>query len=161
MALNVHEFVKDPPYPPRVDTTPSRTERRVSVREAKTMMRARVGYVAERSRGLFHLAPTVSIKLYEMNDGELGRIEYEDLVHQPNSVLLDAEKGQAALLEVLGEYGFDPQASREINRLGYDNGSFRVVRVYPSQTVRGLKFERYAHVTGMEQPISVYWRVKK
>jgi len=85
---------------------------------------------------------------------------------------VDRGRGQELLFKVMGAYGFDSNTQRPRLKYNYDNrrheedvavrpdGTTREVTLYPSQTIKGLVFERArSFVTETGEVTDVRWNV--
>ena len=107
------------------------------------------------------------VNLFHMS----GEEEYS-LIGDRGEQRVEMDKGQECLFKVMGEYGFDQdkwhpglrynidkkRREKDITRRSDD--TTREVNVYPSQTIKGLGFERVRFfVTKTGETTDVWWNV--
>ncbi len=158
MAIRVENIVARPPYPEKHPLAPVE----ISPESAKLVMRERVKRYAEgipqgfvsRARG-----PRRSLTLISI-DREGGWMNSTEAGHP--GYVLDGVQLQDLTIEAMQEFGLNTNITYESEHSlnPHPNGTIRERTVYPSQTVKGLSFERwFDSVEATGEPVSVDWRL--
>jgi len=165
MAISPELFVETPPYPPEVKKEPT-PPTPLSAGEALAKLEKKLARAAKDVRSLFRLTNLygkygyAALVLFEMGvSEEISMIDGEK--HGPVIAYTAPKNGfHDAAFELMQSYGLDPNISRVKGETPHSNGTIREFREYPSQTVKGLVFERwYDYIKATNQPTHVKWEI--
>lgn len=168
MVVETRRFVPNPPYPegtgPKpfpaseeevielIPTTKAGAYTRISIRISRMVVQ-----IAKPIR--WHLAK--SEILFQLSDSEDGYIPPSSLETPHPGYALERGKLQEMGMTAMEDFGLNQDIYRTTYTYHGENGVFREVRDYPSQTVNGLVFNRlYDKVEASENPVFVEWSIR-
>lgn len=165
MAISPELFVPTPPYPPEVKREPT-PPTLLSAAEALAKLEEKLARAAKGVRSLFRLTNLygkyggASLMLFEMNVSEQVTM-IDGKKHGPITEYRVPKKDfHDPAFALMQRYGLDPNISTVKSKTPHSNGTIRERREYPSQTVKGLVFERwYDYIEATNQPTHVRWEI--
>lgn len=153
--IDAERIVARPPYPDNPPPTPVG----INAESARIIMTESLTRFAQRCpKGFWSVAYISPIQLFSISEKPDG--------HMPSSYeghpgyAMEKAKLQSVGLDAMREFGLDTDITdpRKHSLSTHDNGIIRELTVYPSQTVKGLAFERWLdYIGGTQEPVSVEW----
>ena len=155
MAFPKEAFAPDLPFP-----TPEYDVSVVTEGAAHDILKTRIEKAKRVAQSTFRRILELDYLYYPLIDishGNTGYICKDRGSHQDAVAVTDDVDLQQVLLDEMKRAGLDENRFTTTDKQSRGNGTFAETRIYPSQTVQRLKFERYTQLTEDGSPIRVLW----